>query len=198
MCNNYKLEVPAAQLAMAFEEPLHYPGGVPNLEPRVDIRIGDQAPVVTAGDQGLQLQTMQWSWKSPQGRPVFNFRSEGRNFAGSRRCLIPADGFYEFTDPEPGHKRKTKWLFTRADGDWFWIAGVIRDDAFAMLTTEPGPEVAPYHDRQIVLFDKSRGLEWLWLSKPWPALTASPDGSLGTEKIYPVPIKKRSPTAPCA
>lgn len=161
MCNNYKLEVPASQLAMAFEEPLHYPGGVPNLEPRVDIRIGDQAPVVTAGDQGLQLQMMQWAWRSPQGRPVFNFRSEGRDFADSRRCLIPADGFYEFTDAEPGHKRKTKWLFTRPDGGWFWVAGVIRDDAFAMLTTEPGPDVAPYHNRQIVILPQDEASVWL-------------------------------------
>ena len=80
VCNNYKLEVPASQLAMAFEESLQYPGGVPNLEPRADIRIGDTAPVVVRGEDGLELKMTQWAWRSPQGRPVFNFRSEGRDF----------------------------------------------------------------------------------------------------------------------
>ena len=189
MCNNYKLEVPAAQLAMAFEEPLQYPGGVPNLEPRADIRIGDQAPVVMRGDNGLELRTIPWAWRSPQGRPVFNFRSEGRDFSSSRRCLIPADGFYEFTDPEPGHKRKTKWLFTRTDGEWFWIAGVIRDEAFAMLTTEPGPDVAPYHDRQIVLLSRMRGIEWLDTTRPSPDLSVPLEtGRLAVTKMYPLPI----------
>ena len=161
MCNNYKLEVPASHLAMAFEESLRYPGGIPNLETRPDIRIGNLAPVVCHSDQGPELQMMRWAWRSPQGRPVFNFRSEGRNFSNLRRCLIPADGFYEFTDPEPGHKRKTKWLFTRTDQPWFWIAGIIRDEAFAMLTTSPGSDIAPYHDRQIVVLDREEGAAWL-------------------------------------
>ncbi len=185
MCNNYKLEVPAAQLAMAFEEPLQYPGGVPNLEPSADIRIGDTAPVVVRGDEGLELRMTKWAWRSPQGRPVFNFRSEGRDFSSSRRCLIPADGFYEFTAPEPGHKRKTKWLFTQTDGDWFWIAGVIRDDAFAMLTTSPGPDVAPYHDRQIVLLGQKQGMNWLDLKGHQPALIPQTSGDLIVMKIYP-------------
>lgn len=186
VCNNYKLEVPAAQLAMAFGEPLQYPGGVPNLEPRADIRIGDTAPVVVQGDGGLELRTIQWAWRSPQGRPVFNFRSEGRDFSSSRRCLIPADGFYEFTDPKPGHKRKTKWLFTRADQDWFWIAGVIRDDAFAMLTAEPGPDVAPYHDRQIVTLSQSDGSAWLGDARTSQG-REPPQGFLKVTKSYPHP-----------
>lgn len=185
MCNNYKLEVPAAQLAMAFEEPLKYPGGVPNLEPRADIRIGDTAPLVVRGEDGLELRMTQWAWRSPQGRPVFNFRSEGRDFSSSRRCLIPADGFYEFTDPEPGHKRKTKWMFTRADGEWFWIAGVIRNEAFAMLTTEPGTDIAPYHDRQVVLLSQDQGIAWLDLLPSQNILVPSAAGGLIVRKSYP-------------
>lgn len=165
---------------------LQYPGGVPNLEPRADIRIGDQAPVVVIGDSGPELRMIPWAWRSPQGRPVFNFRSEARDFTKFHRCLIPADGFYEFTDPEPGHKRKTKWLFTRSDSDWFWIAGVIRDDAFAMLTTEPGPDVAPYHDRQIVLLDQKQGRDWLGFGGASPSLGPPPNaGWLAVTKVYP-------------
>lgn len=96
MCNNYRLHVPANQLAAPFTDigrTLAQPDGVPNLEP-TDYRIGDRAPVVLAGEGGLQLVMTPWAWKGPTGKPVFNFRSEGRSFDGSTRCLIPADGFY--------------------------------------------------------------------------------------------------------
>ena len=44
--------------------------------------------------------------------------------------LIIADGFYEFTEPEDiKQKRKTKWLFTMRDHDWFCIAGIWRSTA---------------------------------------------------------------------
>jgi putative SOS response-associated peptidase YedK len=54
------------------------------------------------------LVQRRWSWPGQNRRPVYNFRSEGREFT-SNRCLIVADGFYEFTDPtEKGKKRKDK------------------------------------------------------------------------------------------
>ena len=68
-----------------------------------------------------------WSWPGPNKRPVYNFRSEGREFS-SNRCLIVADGFYEFTDPiDPKKKRKDKWLFTKENEPIFCIAGIWRD-----------------------------------------------------------------------
>jgi putative SOS response-associated peptidase YedK len=39
-----------------------------------------------------------WSWPGPDAKPVYNFRSEGREF-GSGRCLIVADGFYDSPPP---------------------------------------------------------------------------------------------------
>jgi putative SOS response-associated peptidase YedK len=69
----------------------------------------------------------------------------------------PADGFYEFTDPEDkSKKRKDKWLFAKPAEPIFCIAGIWRQtsdvgEAFTMLTMEPGPDIAPYHDRQIVI-----------------------------------------------
>ena len=187
MCNNYRLHVPANQLAAPFTDigrRLVLPDGIPNLEP-TDYRIGDRAPVVLAGEGGLQLVMTPWAWKGPTGKPVFNFRSEGRSFAGSTRCLIPADGFYEFTEPKVAGK-KTKWRFTLIDQPWFWIAGVVKEGAFAMLTTEPGPEVAPYHDRQIVVLPPGAGAHWLDLSAPEDLiLRPSPLGSLFVERVYP-------------
>ncbi len=89
----------------------------PNIEPRDSIKITDTAAIVRTvdGARGAgDLVQRRWSWPGPSKRPVYNFRSEGREFA-SGRCLIVADGFYEFTDPaEKGKKRKAKWLFTKA------------------------------------------------------------------------------------
>ena len=101
----------------------------------------------------------------PSGKPVYNFRSENREFA-SGRCLIVADGFYEFTAPtDRNPKRKHKWLFTKAGESWFCIAGLWRSadggEAFVMLTTEPGPDVAPYRNRQIVVLERSDWRAWL-------------------------------------
>jgi putative SOS response-associated peptidase YedK len=67
------------------------------------------------------------------GRPVYNYRSDGRRFVNSAsqgRCLIPLDGFYEFTAADAGAKRKTKWLFTMPVGSedrgLFCVAGLWR------------------------------------------------------------------------
>lgn len=190
MCNNYASHVGAKAIAEAFSEtgfPLRFDGGtIPNLEPRDDIRIGDTAPIVTGTKGGPVLRQLPWAWKSPQGRPVFNFRSDGRSFANSDRCLIPADAFYEFTDAESGQKRKTKWRFTVAGDPWFWVAGIVKNGAWAMLTTAPGPDIAPYHDRQIVLLRRAQAMEWLDLTRPEPdLLTPAPTGSLEVEKVFP-------------
>jgi len=65
---------------------------------------------------------------------------------------LSLDGFYEFTAPaDPKAKRKDKWLFTLKGEPWFWIAGIVKQGAFTMLTTSPGPDMAPLHGRQMVL-----------------------------------------------
>ena len=170
MCNAYRLRQPPSVFTEEFSQlrlPLVFADGqVPNLEPRDQIRIRDTAPIVGRDGDGVQLSMTQWAWVE-RGRPVFNFRSEGRNFANSDRRLIPADGFYEFTDPEdPRQKRKDKWLFTLAGEPWFWIAGILRDGCFTMLTTEPGEDIMPYHNRQIVVLPRRQGLAWLDLTVP--------------------------------
>jgi len=187
MCNNYRQHVPANQLIAPFIDigrTLALPEGLPNLAP-TDYRIGDRAPVVLAGEEGARLVMTPWAWKGPAGRPVFNYRSEGRSFERAARCLIPSDGFYEFTEPKVAGK-KTKWCFTLADQPWFWIAGIVKDGAFAMLTTAPGPDVARYHDRQVVVLPPGAGVHWLDLSAPEDMiLRPSPSGSLVVERVYP-------------
>jgi putative SOS response-associated peptidase YedK len=143
---------------------------------------------VTGQRAAGELVQRRWSWPGPNRKPVYNFRSDGREFANGR-CLIPADGFYEFTTPEDSKKkRKDKWLFTVKDQPWFCIAGLWRTsdvgEAFTLLTMEPGPDIAPYHDRQIAILDRSRWADWLDPSVPArEVLHALPAGSLAVEQV---------------
>ena len=190
MCSDYRLleRIPAETL---FPGLLH-PEGIPNFEPREDIRITDRAPILRAasGQSGaVELVQRRWSWPAPGGKPVYNFRSEGRDFTRGR-CVILADGFYEFTAPADSKaKRKHKWLFTLKSEPWFGIAGLWRRDdavgeAFTMLTREPGPDVAPYHSRAIVVLPPA---DWArWLDPAVPAhdlLKPLPAGSLRIEQL---------------
>jgi len=176
MCNLYtQTSAPEAMRALFARKqmPLNFPEGIPNLQPR-DVRITDPAPIVRSTPDpagGYQLVVRRWSWPGPNGKPVYNFRSDGREFP-SDRCLVLADGFYEFTTPaDPRQKRKDRWLFTRADGEMIGIAGLVRDmpgagEAFTMLTTPPGADVAPYHGRQIALLPPGEWRSWLDHSLP--------------------------------
>ncbi len=138
-----------------------------------------------AGD----LVQRRWSWPGQNGKPVYNFRSEGREFT-SGRCLILADAFYEFTEPPDKRKRlKDKWLFTKGGEPFFCIAGIWRadkdvGDAFTMLTTPPDPDIAPYHDRQIAILDRTDWAAWLDPSISSKAiLKPLPAGALAVEQV---------------
>ena len=195
MCNDYRIRVELDQLERLVSEMrirLLFPEGRPNMEPRDDVRITDRASILrAAADEpgAIELVQRRWSWPGPGGKPVYNFRSEGREF-GSGRCLIIADGFYEFTAPDdPRARRKKKWLFTLKDQPWFCIAGLWRTDpavgeAWTMLTAPPGPDVAPYHNRQIVVLPPAEGLRWLDPAVPAKdVLKPLPAGSLAVEQV---------------
>jgi putative SOS response-associated peptidase YedK len=193
MCNLYSNKVAPDAIARAFEQlgiPLRFPDGLPNIEPREEIRITDPAPIVrwNAGEASAELVQRRWSWPGPGGKPVYNFRSDGREF-GAGRCLIVADGFYEFTTPKEPRpdKRKDRWRFTMAGRDWFCLAGLWRTsdvgEAFTMLTTEPGPDVAPYHNRQMAVLLHESWRAWLDGSGPARELLGPcPGGMLEVEK----------------
>ena len=174
MCNLYtqtRSPDEIAQLFSALQMPISFPEGIPNLQPR-EIAITDSAPIVrSSGRNGaFELVVRRWSWPGNGARPVYNFRSEGREFPNGR-CLVIADGFFEFTAAStPGAKRKDRWLFTAKEGEMLGIAGLTRriggaDEAFTMLTTTPGPDVAPYHGRQIVIVPRASWHSWLDYSK---------------------------------
>jgi putative SOS response-associated peptidase YedK len=192
MCNLYTQKKSVDEIARVFRElalPIGFPEGAPNLRAR-DIAITDPGPIVRAGASGeFELVVRRWSWPGPSGRPVYNFRSEGREFP-SGRCLVLADGFYEFTTPlDPRQKRKDRWLFTSRDEPLIGIAGLVRNapeigEAFTMLTTEPGPDVAPYHGRQIALLGSADWRAWLDHSESAAELLKPlPGGSLEVRQI---------------
>jgi putative SOS response-associated peptidase YedK len=112
--------------------------------------------------------------------------SEGRRFPKGR-CLIPASHFFEFTGTK---SPKSKWKFTKAGDDWFCFAGLWRPmpdragEAFTLLTTDPGLDVAPIHNRQMVVLDRSDWLAWLDLTTPESELLHPlPAGSLAVEQV---------------
>ena len=102
MCNDYRTRVELDTIRQDFSDikiRIRFAEGMPNLQPRDDVRITDTGPIVRAAidDPGAaDLVQRRWSWPGPSGKPVYNFRSENREFT-SGRCLIIADGFYEFT-----------------------------------------------------------------------------------------------------
>ena len=193
MCNLYRLEKPhdaTARLAEELGRTVTFPEGTPNWQPLPEIRITDRAPIVRLSPLGEpELVQRRWSWPGPGGKPVYNFRSEGREFP-SGRCLILSDGFFEFTaHTDPKSKRKHKWLFTVRGEEWFAIAGIFRTDrdvgeAFTMLTSEPGPDVAPYHHRSVVVLPPALCGQWLNPAIPARELLKPPlAGSLSVEQV---------------
>jgi len=183
MCNNYANHVPASALADAFTEKLiawYWPeDGVPNLAATDDVRPTDLAPVVVARKDGATLERLKWGLipSQPKRPPVINFRSEGRAF-NSGRSLCPASSFFEFTgETYP----KTRWRFSRTDGDWFCFAGFIggagEDRRFTLLTCAPGPDIAPIHDRQPVVVERDGWAGWLRGEAAEGLLVPSPAGT---------------------
>ena len=97
-----------------------------------DIPVNEVDPVMRVAGNGVELVPMTFGFppKSPRGSPVFNFKSEGRRFGNSSRCLIPASAFFEFTgkrDPKAKHR------FALKDASLMAIAGcsVARPPAMA-------------------------------------------------------------------
>ena len=146
MCNEVARRISLGLMRDDFSQlkiPLVFPEGLPNLAATESIRITDRTLIVLQGRNEAVVR--RWSWTGPTGKPVFNYRSEGRRFK-TGRCLIPVDAMYEFTSGVG--PRKDKWRFEAADAPLFaiaglWRAGVAlgndgRGEAFTMLTLRSG------------------------------------------------------------
>jgi putative SOS response-associated peptidase YedK len=198
MCNEAYRRIQIGQLREDWSQlkiPLTFPEGIPNFAALDSIRIADRAEIIrlSAAEPGsAEMVTRRWSWPDAHGKPVFNFRSDGRSIAAAQRCLIPVDGFYEFTAPPEGSAKrapKSKWAFSLARHQWFGIAGIWRTDpqvgeAWSMLTCPPGADVAPYHNRQVVVLSPADCARWLDPEVPSAELCRPlPSGSLTVEQV---------------
>jgi putative SOS response-associated peptidase YedK len=140
-----------------------------NIAPTQDI------PVVRYTDAGRELTLMRWglipSWsKGPtSGSLLINARSETaaekpafRSAFKTRRCLIPADGFYEWK--KTGGK-KQPYHFRLANGQPFAFAGLWEKwqaiESCTILTTEANELAAQMHDRMPVILSPNDYAEWL-------------------------------------
>jgi putative SOS response-associated peptidase YedK len=134
-------------------------------EPRL-VRRTDPAPVITADGE---LATMRWGFERPTLGTINNSRADKlhgpmwSNAFRERRCVIPANAFYEWSGPK-GRKRTHR--FTRTDGDWFWIAGIWEvshefGPCFSMITTDANERMAPIHDRMPALLEEGEVEDYL-------------------------------------
>ena len=147
--------------------------------PQAIIRPTDRASVIRKGSGGLEEANLRWglipSWaKDPKiGVQCINARAETisekpsfREAFQKRRCLVPADGFWEW---ETIGKKKIPWKFTRPDGEEFCMAGLWEAwnspegilETFTNTTTSPSELVRSVHDRMPVILIPEAGDEWL-------------------------------------
>jgi putative SOS response-associated peptidase YedK len=145
--------------------------------PQGPVRPSEPTPIVTADGEGSRLELLPWGWKPASGKGlVINLRSEGRREGPTSRGLTFPTAFYEYAGDKPP---KAQWRFVSATNEPIAFAVIRRGGAYALLTCEPGPDVAPIHGRQPVILPRSA---WgRWLAEPaWPAdLTGpSPAGAL--------------------
>jgi len=129
---------------------------------------GTYAPVIDASQSAT---FMLWGFPSLMHgkQPHINARSETagekRTFnesMRSRRCLVPASGFYEWKTMS--NKQKEKYEITLPDRASMYMAGIYSDDGrFAILTRAASPSVAGIHDRMPVILPED--LSEVWLSE---------------------------------
>jgi putative SOS response-associated peptidase YedK len=116
------------------------------------------------------LEPMQWGfvpvWASEKGRPLINAKAETvrekRSFKASietRRCLVPADGFYEWS-----MEGKRPYLFTMHGDKPFALAGMWEPgregNRCCFLTTTPNALLEPIHRRMPVILPEEEWEEW--------------------------------------
>jgi len=135
--------------------------------------------VIRKGSGGLEEANLRWglipSWaKDPKiGVQCINARAETisekpsfREAFQKRRCLVPADGFWEW---ETIGKKKIPWKFARPDSEEFCMAGLWESwmdegkplETFTIITTSPNGLVSPVHDRMPVILAPKEAEGWL-------------------------------------
>ncbi len=151
-----------------------------DLAPRYNIAPTQKVPVILNIDGERAVQLFQWglipSWvKDLKGaKPLINARSETlaekpsfKNSLVKRRCLIPADGFYEWK--KIGTARRPMYIH-RADNVLFAMAGIYDEwknedgkslKTFSIITTDANNTMSSVHDRMPVILRPEDEAAWL-------------------------------------
>lgn len=154
-------------------------------EPSYNVTPRAEVPVVAVSRDKRVLDVVRWglvpSWAKSLsiGDRQINARAERIHTANAykrafvrRRCIVPADGFYEWQKLDD--KKKIPWFFRRRDGEPLAFAGLWEiwhdraqgDDAPRMrscviITTKANALVEPVHERMPVVLPESAWAEWL-------------------------------------
>jgi putative SOS response-associated peptidase YedK len=179
MCGRFSLRAPPDELASHFELK-----SVPDWDPRYNLAPTQEIPIVREQDGARSWGLARWGL-IPAGAPgprsgplMINARSES---VGERaafrvafehsRCIVPADGFYEWKKLE---RRKQPYLIERPGSGLFGFAGLwsrwqgeAGEEVVSctILTTTPNDLLAPLHDRMPVILPPHAYLTWLTAPK---------------------------------
>ncbi len=183
MCGRYVSASDPEALARYFDATL----GDTVLPPNYNVAPTTDVYAVVAGRDGTRrLTVVHWglipAWAKDRriGQRMINARAETLATKGSfkplfrsHRCLVPADGFYEWK-AVPGAKRKQPYYIHRPDGEPLAMAGLWtswRDPAAppdtpwlqsaTIITTDANATVRPLHDRMPAIIPASAWAEWL-------------------------------------
>lgn len=181
MCGRYVVTLPPEAMATLFGS-----ADRPNLEPRWNVAPTQSAPMVAIGKAGDRRIIMArwglrpaWMVKDLPTGPLFNARSETiadktsfiKAFA-KRRCLIPADGFYEW---QRDGKNKIPYFVARPDKGPVAFAGLWESGpdgqggvmiSMCIVTCAAPPDFVPIHDRFPVVLQEDMWEGWLCNQTP--------------------------------
>lgn len=208
MCGRYSQSQSAEIIAKAFQV-----DSVPALKPRYNIAPTQSVPTVlqTSASTNRQFKMLHWglipSWaKDPKmGARLINARAETvnekpafRSAFRQRRCLVLADGFYEWQQQED-KKQKQPFYFRLSDGQPFAFAGLWEHwkgadgeeiESCTLLTTEPNELMQPIHNRMPVILDPKDYDLWLDSEVKKPELLQPLLRSYQTEEMTAYPVSK--------
>ena len=174
MCGRYSIAVEGEKLQKYSAARLTFP-----YVPRYNAAPSQELPVIL-NESPNEILPVRWGIKRPWMRTLrrdglINIRTETlkeketfRDDLENRRCLVLADGFYEWKEVARG--RKVPFRFMRKDGALFAFAGlweVNRDEkgrdfkAFSIITTAAEPPVAAIHARMPVILPAGQESAWL-------------------------------------
>lgn len=201
MCGRFAITLPDDAMARLFAAmPANDLPPVPNY----NVCPTDLVAAITSNDGQRRLRPMRWGfmphwYKAPDDGPLLiNARAETiaekpafRAACRARRCLIPADGFYEWTKTEEG--KRLPWYIHRSDGAPIAFAGIWQEwnggegplVTCAIVTTQANAPMSRIHHRMPVSIEQA---DWpLWLGEDGKGaaalMHAPPDGTLAFHRV---------------